>query len=94
MTTTMEPPKDCPHRNAPRAGRKAASDWPANEGPLKTLANLLDCPTPRRWPRFYTRQPSETSRTTGYRPSWVDHPYRLRLDDGRWCYLLSPPDIP
>jgi hypothetical protein len=23
-------------------------------------------------------------------PHWVDHPYRVRLPDGRWCYVAEP----
>ena len=23
-------------------------------------------------------------------PCWVDHPYRVRLKDGRWCYIAEP----
>jgi hypothetical protein len=23
-------------------------------------------------------------------PDWVDHSYRLRLEDGRWCYVAEP----
>ena len=83
MTTATEPLKNCPHCNAPQRGRKVARDWPANEGPLKTLADHLGCASTDRWPAFYTRRPGEVSKTTGYRPSWVDHPYRIRLDDGR-----------
>lgn len=24
------------------------------------------------------------------RPAWVDHAYRVRLVDGRWCYIAEP----
>jgi hypothetical protein len=27
------------------------------------------------------------------RPRWVDHPYRLRLPDGRWRYVAEPYDL-
>lgn len=23
-------------------------------------------------------------------PRWVDHAYRVRLEDGRWCYVAEP----
>lgn len=26
----------------------------------------------------------------GYVAAWVGHPYRLRLPDGRWCYVAEP----
>jgi hypothetical protein len=26
-------------------------------------------------------------------PAWVEHAYRLRLEDGRWCYCAEPYDL-
>jgi hypothetical protein len=43
-------------------------------------------PAPLLWDRHGTRE----FRTL---PSWVDHPYRVRLDDGRWCYVAEPYEL-
>lgn len=29
----------------------------------------------------------------GWRPRWVDHPYRLRMESGAWIYVAEPYDL-
>lgn len=29
----------------------------------------------------------------GWRPRWMDHPYRLRLSDDRWRYVAEPYEL-
>lgn len=54
----------------------ARPQWPQRTGPLPALARH----------RGVDRELLDL----GWRPTWVDHPYRLRADDGRWCFVAEP----
>ncbi len=70
----------CPCRGCPgSAGEGAAHGWHTRKGPAPLLHSLHG---------------TEDTVDFGGRPSrWVDHAYRLRLPDGRWCYVAEPYEL-
>ncbi|GAA3785542.1 hypothetical protein [Micromonospora maritima] len=86
----------CPCYGCAKRVPGAMPGWHLRKGPAPLLgarqrAAQLGPPDVRRW-EFLEHGDHGDGRELLI-PTWVDHPYRLRLRDGRWRYVAEPYEL-